>query len=124
MSDEKHLVEFELGEDGEGVVFEVTQPEVQGDFVRVSRNSEGVVATGKKFKELASSIRPAAEVVIDALKEINTPQEIELEFGIKFGVSGGVIFASADSEANFKIKVKWVNPPPPDTEPGPRTNGA
>ncbi len=40
---------------------------------------------------------------------MNTPDEIGLEFGLKFNAKTGVIFASADSEATFKVSLKWTN---------------
>ena len=48
--------------------------------------------------------------MLDALKELNTPQEIHLEFGVKLGGKAGVVFASAESECNFKVGLKWTNP--------------
>lgn len=49
-------------------------------------------------------------MLLDNLKELNTPDEINLEFGLKFGAKAGAIFASADSEAVFKVAIKWKNP--------------
>ena len=37
------------------------------------------------------------------------PTEIELEFGVKFNAKAGAIIASVDSEATFKVALKWVN---------------
>ena len=38
---------------------------------------------------------------------MNTPDEIALEFGLKFNAKTGVIFASADSEATFNSTIKF-----------------
>lgn len=105
----KNLVEFEL-EDGASVVFETDLAE-EG-VQRISRGDEEGSHSEKalqKFNTVAASIRPAAQIVLDALKEMNSPKEIELEFGLKFGAKTGVILASADTDVNFKVKVKWVN---------------
>jgi hypothetical protein len=41
---------------------------------------------------------------------MNSPAEIGLEFGIKLNAKAGAIFASVDSEATFKVSIKWRNP--------------
>ena len=52
---------------------------------------------------------PAAELVLNAFREMNTPDEIGLEFGVKFNASAGAFLASAGSEATFKVSLKWKN---------------
>ena len=54
-------------------------------------------------------IKPVAKALFGAFEEFNNPQEIQLEFGVKFSAKAGVIFASADSEATFKVSLKWQN---------------
>ena len=49
-------------------------------------------------------------MVLQAFREMNTPDEIGLDFGIKFSAQAGAIFASVDSEATFKVSLKWKNP--------------
>ena len=47
--------------------------------------------------------------MLESFKEMNTPDEIDLEFGIKFNAKAGAVFASVDSEATFKVSLKWKN---------------
>jgi len=112
---EKQLLEFEL-DDGSIIVIEAER----GDAIEpVARNDGGVrrIAKGdveapkvvRKFSEVAASIKPAVEVVLNALKELNTPKEISVEFGLKFSSGTNVILASADGEVTFKVAVKWEN---------------
>ena len=35
------------------------------------------------------------------------PSEAQVEVGFKFSAKAGVILASADSEATFKVTLKW-----------------
>ena len=35
------------------------------------------------------------------------PDELELEFGIKFAADAGIIISSISSEANLTVKMKW-----------------
>ena len=60
------------------------------------------VSADSRFVDAVAKIKPAAEVVLKAFQEMNTPDEIGLEFGLKFNAKTGVVFASADSEATFK----------------------
>ena len=100
----KQLVEFEL-EDGTSVIFETPSDDEMG---RISHDDTPEKAN-EKFEKVVSRIKPVTEVVLDALKQLNTPSEIGIEFGVKFSAQAGVIFASADSETSFKVSIKWNN---------------
>jgi len=103
----KHLVEFAL-EDGSVVAVEV---EGEGSGMqRASRGGETEAEQAKsRFTEAIARVKPAAEAVLNAFREMNTPDEIGLEFGVKFSAKAGAILASADSEATFKVALKWKN---------------
>jgi hypothetical protein len=70
----------------------------------------GELGRDRRFEEAVSRIRPAAQALLDSLRALNTPDEINLEFGLKFNGKAGAIFASVDSEAVFKVAIKWKNP--------------
>ncbi|MCI5190778.1 MAG: hypothetical protein D3905_13520 [Candidatus Electrothrix sp. AS4_5] len=103
----KQLVEFNLN--GQPVYVETEISEQQGiELVSRGKEDEPEKATDL-FEKVVSRIQPAAELVLKSFKEMNSPDEIELEFGLKFNAKTGVIFASADSEATFKVSLKWTN---------------
>ena len=102
---QKHLVEFEL-EDGNTIAVEVEGEGIGAQ--RVSRGSEAEKAKSK-FTEAVARVKPAAELVLNAFRELNTPDEIGLEFGVKFNAKAGAFLASAGSEATFKVSLKWTN---------------
>ena len=90
---------------------------VQTTGLRVAgRQLAGDDDTDRVSRALAM-VRPAAEQLFKTLADINRPKTIEMEFGIGFSAKVGVFLASADTEANFKIKLTWENPalvtPPP-----------
>jgi hypothetical protein len=101
------LIELKLA-DGTSVFVEDTgtAPAGQGPQ-RVSRGSTGAQQADSRFEEAVARIRPAAEALLDSLKELETPDQIDLEFGLKFNAKAGVIFASVDSEAVFKVALTW-----------------
>lgn len=63
------------------------------------------------FEEALSRIRPIADSVMRTARELNNPHEIAVEFGIKVSAASGVVLASAEAEANFKVSLKWKNEP-------------
>jgi len=101
----KKIIQFDL--DGMPVCVEVEEKE--GGSQRVSRSEDGIEKTNARFQDALAHIKPAAEAVLKTFQDINTPAEINLEFGVKFNAKAGVLFASADSEATFKVSLKWKN---------------
>ena len=106
---EGEILEFELA-DGTPVFVEATDLGDDPDLRRVSRGRAGHLQADSRFEEAVARIRPAAQVLLDSLRELNTPDEIGLEFGLKFNAKAGAIIASVDSEAAFKVSIKWKNP--------------
>lgn len=104
----KKLVEFQL--DGVGtVVAEVEAPEPEGGREQVSRGDE--VEKGiESFDAAVGKVKVVAQKLIGGLSDLLIqPDEISIELGIKLSAKTGVIIASADSEANFKISLTWKN---------------
>lgn len=102
----KRLVEFPL--EGEGsILVEVEEPEPVGGMVRVARHGEIDVAS-QSFEDALEKVRPAASAVIVKLREMTeSPDEIEMEFGLGLSAKAGAFIASAGSTANFKVTLKW-----------------
>jgi hypothetical protein len=107
----KNIIQFEL--DGKPVFIEVEasgETFTFGSQLSGRRNEDGIEEqSGTRFTEAIARIRPAAEAVLHSFKEMNTPDEIGLEFGIKFNAKAGAVFASVDNEATFKVSLKWKN---------------
>ncbi|CAG0936434.1 hypothetical protein TFLX_05307 [Thermoflexales bacterium] len=114
----KRLVEFPLQEGGTMLV-EVDEPEASAEttrsgVVKAARPSSEVIENAKKtFEEALDKIKPAAQSLIDKLGELHdAPDEIGVEFGIKFSAEAGAFIASAGVEANYKVTLKWVKTQP------------
>lgn len=103
----KYFVEFKL-DDGSSIVFEVDEPDV-GGTTRASRRPGEIVEEAKEtFEEALTKIRPATERVITTLRGLSQkPDEIEMEFGFNLSAAAGVVIASASTEANYKVTLKW-----------------
>lgn len=109
MATEKQLIRYRIDDDTEIIIEGQAEPGDDGPQ-RISRGSRAEAEASERFDSAISRLRPAAEKVLDAFRELNTPSEIQLEFGVKFGAKAGAIIASADSEATFKVSLKWQNP--------------
>ncbi len=102
-----NVVEYTLP-DGTTVTFEVAEEET-GSRQRVSRTTnKGFMQAEPGFDEALAHIKPAAEYVLQSFREMQTPDEITLDFGIKFKDTG-VVFASSSSDATFRVILKWNN---------------
>lgn len=104
----KHLLQFQL-EDGSPIYVEVEAYGEAAEAQRMGRGEAAIAQAESRFSEVIHRLRPAAEAVLQTLRELNTPDEIGLEFGVKFNAKAGVILASVDSEATFKVSLKWTN---------------
>ena len=106
----KRVARFEL-EDGSPVFVEVEAAEPSGlrKAGGAGAKTEDVALMGR-FESALSQIRPAAEAVVETLKDINTPAEISLEFSLKFSFEvKAFLLASTDAESNIKVGLKWKN---------------
>ncbi len=103
----KEIIEFDM--DGEPVYVEVERTGLGAQRVSRGRGEDGVAKAEKRFADAIARIRPAADALLNSFKEMNTPDEIGLDFGIKFNAKAGAVFASVDSEATFKVSLKWKN---------------
>lgn len=108
MSNRTSLIRIKL-DDGTDAVFE-TAMHSDGSEELVDRGDGDIPEAAERLDSLAKRIQPVAQTLFSALKELNTPDEINLEFGVKLGGSAGIVFASAETECNFKIGLKWTNP--------------
>jgi hypothetical protein len=100
----KEIIEFEL--DGQPVYIEV-EPTEGGGVRRIGRTEDGIAKAETRFADAIARIRPVADTLLHTFQEMTAPDEIGFEFGIKFNAKAGAVFASVDSEATFKVSVKW-----------------
>jgi DNA-directed RNA polymerase specialized sigma24 family protein len=105
----KHFIEFKM-EDGNTIIFEVDEPET-GGTTRASRRPGEIAEEAKEtFEQALSKIRPATEKVITTLRGLaHKPDEIEMEFGFSLNAVVGVVIASASTDANYKVTLRWTH---------------
>jgi Trypsin-co-occurring domain 1 len=106
-----YLLGLPVGDDGnEVLVFEVDPSEVSDDLVLAAPLEPGqIVAKAQVTLEQAlAKLKPSLQKIMHTLKELS-PDETEVEFGLKIGGETGVIIAKGTAEVNFTIRMSWRN---------------
>lgn len=78
---------------------------------RVSRHGHATVAKLDESLDAAlASARPAAQAVVDTFREM-TPDEVNVEFGLRLDAEAGAVFAKAGVGAHFTVSLRWTPSP-------------
>jgi hypothetical protein len=89
------------------LVFEVDRNEVSDDLVLASPKP-GALAdrTQVTFEEALSRLKPSLQKIVHMLSAMS-PDETEVEFGLKIGGETGLIVAKGTAEVNFTVRMSW-----------------
>jgi hypothetical protein len=110
----RRLISYPLASGG-NVLIEVEEAE-GGPVTRGLRPSDLVETVGNSFEAALDAIKPAATVLAAKLREFaDAPEDLEVEFGLKFAGQAGAFIASASTEAQFRIKMVWKGKPAKST---------
>lgn len=109
------LVEFPL-EGGGSVVVEVEAAASPDGAIRrgfdPARSAVSVTKATETLEAAFDRIGPAASALLAKLRAgLETPSELELEFGIQLSAEVGAIIASSSGQANVKVRAVWKRPP-------------
>ncbi len=103
----KRLVEFPL-EEGGSIIIEVDEPEREG-ITRAGRG-DTIIKAKETLEGALNHILPATKSIVEKLRSIgNSPNEIEIGFGVKLTTDAKAIIASAGAEANFDVTMRWTS---------------
>jgi hypothetical protein len=99
------LLEF-VTATGDAVFVEVVTP--AGMEPLAADGSDIIKKANRTLESALATIRNAASALLTEAGSISLPADtIELELGIKASAKAGFYLASADSEAQIKIKLVW-----------------
>ncbi len=103
----KRLIEFNLDDDST-IIVEVNEFHSHGGTIRASKSGEIIEKAEQTFGQAIERIKPVADCIIKNLRDISRqPNEIGVEFGFKLNAKAGIVIASMDTEANFKVTLSW-----------------
>jgi len=64
--------------------------------------------SGRRFSQVADTIRPIASSLVDRLREgAHPPDEVEVRFGLDLSWKAGAFIASTGAGAAFEITLTW-----------------
>src|SRR5262249_11747222 len=92
------------------IVVEVDPRDV-GEGVQLASEEGRAARATQSLTDAFRRIGPAVDVVLGNLRgAARSPDEIELEFGLKVGGEAGLIFAKGSAETAFKVRLTWKRP--------------
>ncbi|MDJ0578599.1 CU044_2847 family protein [Crocosphaera sp.] len=106
----KPLIKYSLDGD-DSILVEVEElptSEVDEGLVANYPGQQVVVQAQTSFADAMDKIKPVAANIIGKVRELkDSPDEIEVKFGVKMTAEMGAIIASANVEGNYEITLKW-----------------
>ncbi|CAL9643548.1 hypothetical protein OEB94_17560 [Streptomyces sp. ICN988] len=100
------LVRFE-GPAGSELVVEVADDTPGLELI--SRREDGIVDARRRIHESLESALPTLRSVVEAASAL-APQEMEIDFGMKFTAEAGVVVAKAATEGHLTVRLRWTRP--------------
>jgi hypothetical protein len=106
------LVDFSL-QNGGSVLIEVRERPGEGLVTR-GLSDEGVSQKAHQtFERAVERLRPAADAILSQMRSATeSPDEIQVEFGVEMSAEAGAFIASMSTAATFRISVTWRSPAP------------
>jgi hypothetical protein len=107
----KRYIEFPT-DGGEPIVVEVDVDE-QGRR-KAGRSGKVVEKANVTFEQALSVLRPVADAALEHIRHLK-PDEATVEFGVTVNGEASAVLASAGTEANVKVTLKWKPETPRST---------
>jgi len=101
----KHIIHIPLA-DGNSFCVAVDEPEAE-DTIDIGLK-ETVHWARQTFEASLDTVLPVSKILNDKLRHMsNQPDEVEVGFGINLSLEAGAFIASASTEANFTVLLRW-----------------
>jgi hypothetical protein len=103
------FLDVELAEGG-SVLVEIESED--GPVLRGGRRQPEVVQAGRTLEAVLAELGPTAQAIVSRLRTLaQSPDEIQVEFGIKLNASARLVVAQSGGEANFRVALRWARSP-------------
>jgi hypothetical protein len=107
----RQLVEFPL-QDGGSVLVEV-EDGAPGEVTRgwADRDNRVVEQARQSFEQAVARVQPAVQGLLTQLRSLaESPEQIQVEFGLQLSAEVGAFVAGASTTGNFKVSMTWRRP--------------
>ncbi|MEU4093306.1 CU044_2847 family protein [Streptomyces sp. NPDC026673] len=99
------LISFRTADGGEAVV-EIGEDEP--GVVSVSRAGDAIAQATGSLETGLDRIRAVAETTLDRLISLpRPPDEVSVEFGVRFNAKAGAVIAHTEGEGHLKVAMVW-----------------
>ncbi len=107
-----NFIEVHL-DDNTTIYLETTKDEIQkaeGELFTPVASNGHIIEKAKDFLDATfNQIKVFSSEIANAINNIDvSPDEFEVEFGVKFAADAGIIISSVSSEASITVKLKWA----------------
>lgn len=111
MKEAQNLIEISMDNNTKFYIEAVQTPALDGNdplLVPAASGDKVIKKTRDFLKDSITQIKGFSDNIAEAIEDSRMrPDELELEFGIKFAADAGIIISSISSEANLTVKMKW-----------------
>jgi NTP-dependent ternary system trypsin peptidase co-occuring protein len=86
-------------------------------FKGIAHKPGEIIDVSERFESALGNVRAAAVSALRAFSDKSlAPDEVSLEFGVKFNVSAGAVIAKTAAEGNLTIRLTWSSGAPKSDE--------
>ena len=103
------IVSYPTDDNDEFVYVEVDEIKSQSESgIIMASKDEEITKISTKFSKALTPIKHVTNNVLNQLKELaDSPEEVNIEFGLKLNLETGAVIAKVSSECNLKVNIKW-----------------
>lgn len=103
----KKILQYEA-EDGTPLLIEVNDTVTEATR---GTDERGIIQSAKEsFDKALKPLKDVSNSIVNCIKDIaHSPEEVEVELGLKFTAKAGIILTSLDSEAHLRVVFTWKN---------------
>jgi hypothetical protein len=106
MSAKARLVRYK-DDKGGSVIFEVD--EIVSPGMKLASADKGTVQAAQTLEEALNDIEPVISTLCDKLRGmVSSPQQVNIELGLKFTAAAGIIIAKVGAEGHCKVSLTWT----------------
>lgn len=108
-----NLVQFDIEESEDAILIDFEEEELPDGQFEIGGETPNVVGKSKKkFVEAIGMINTVSSNVFEKIKNsTHRPDEVTVDFGVKFDAAAGAFLAKAGAGTHLNIKLTWKKPP-------------
>lgn len=103
----EQLLQFESDS---GTVFVEVADDEPG-IERATRGDDVMVKARASLESAMDQVRAVANATLGKVQDLaQQPEQIEVEFGVRFNAAAGAVIARTQAEGHLQVKLTWMRP--------------